>query len=241
MTRKPKLPPSRPMARWGDGGPWSVYLGPHSPFVADPRDEQPPTLADRYVATATGHPPTIRVVVKDRETGATAQQGRGDGIVLTIPTTAPDATGTRLLRDARTIIGIARRQTGGPAMGSGLQPSQVVAAMVALWNPEPAPDGTPPTQPAVGKELLLSEHDEGRTIRRIGGRLPGPGKPWERLLRDARIARRQDSVRLASSHPAPSVPDDGGDGRIDEPPPLVAGHADPPASESRRPTIARRR
>jgi hypothetical protein len=235
MTRKP----IRTMVtRYGDAGPWLVYLGPYSPFVANPSQATPQTLADRYTATGTGTPPDIRVTVTDRETGATANV-RDVDIILTIPDTATKADAARLLHDARTIIGIARRQTGGPAVGTGLRPSHVIAAILDLWNPEPPPEGLPPTEPNVANRLG-TDHD-GRTIRRIGEQLPGPGTPWERLLRDARIARRLDSVRLASSRSAPSVPDDGGDARIRQPPPLVTGNADPPANKSRRPPNTRRR
>jgi hypothetical protein len=165
------------VTRYGDGGPWTVYLGPHSPFAADPREQAPPTHADRYTATATGTPPHLRVTVTDRETDA----------ALTIPAGMAEADAARLWRDAWEIVGMAERQAGGPPVGSGLQPAQVIAAAVALWNPDPPPNGTPPTQSLVAAELGTDR--EGRTLRRVGALLPGPGKSWERILRDARIAR----------------------------------------------------
>jgi hypothetical protein len=162
-------------------------LGSRSPFVIDPSKAHPPTLADLYTATATGDAPAVLVTVTDRKTGATAREAPGGVLVLTVPSAVSERVAERLLRDARTIIGIARRKTGRPAVGTGLQPSQVIAVVVELWNPEPPPEGTPPTEDDVARELGTSV----RTIRRKGELLPGPDKaPWERLLRDARIARR---------------------------------------------------
>lgn len=228
MTRKRTPPAPRVVVtRYGDEGPWQVYLGPHSPFVADPSKAPSPTLADRYTATAVGTPPDLRVTITDRETEAS----------VTIPAGIAEADAARLWRDARDIVGRARRQAGGPPVGSGLRPQQVIAMTVALWNPEPLPDGTAPTQDAVADKLLVTP----RTISRVAATLPGPGEPWERLLRDARIARL-DSVRLASSRSGPSASDDAlRDGRTNNPSPMVAGHADPSADEPGRPTNTRSR
>jgi hypothetical protein len=93
--------------------------------------------------------------------------------VVTIPADMTEADAERVWRDAREIVGIVTRATGGPAVGTGLLPAQVVAAAVALWDPDPPPDGTPPTQAAVAVELTT----DIRTIRRVGRDLPGPTCP----------------------------------------------------------------
>jgi len=102
MTRKRKPLTARVMVtRYGDEGPWTVYLGPHSPFVWDPSEAPPPTLADLYVATATGTPPDLRVTVTEIETGA----------AVTLPTGMAETDAARLWRDAQEIVGIAERQS----------------------------------------------------------------------------------------------------------------------------------
>lgn len=187
MTRK--APAWRSMARRDDDGPWVVNLGPHSPFVVDLAKAPPLTLADRYTATATGWPPAVRTLtVTERETGATARWARGDRLVLTVPGAMAEVEAARLLRDARAIVGIARTSSGGPPVGTGLTTAQIVAATVKLWDPDPQPDGTPPTQREVADDLGTDW--EGRSIRRVASGLPGPGRPWSRVLRDSRIARR---------------------------------------------------
>jgi hypothetical protein len=206
--------PTWRLGRYGGGGPWTVLLTPE--------------YVHRYRATALGDPPAIRsITLTDRTTGA----------ALTI---RPDATAEdvqRLWTDARAILPIARRQTGGPPVGTGLRASQVIAKMVELWDSDPLPDGTAPTEAGVAKELTTT----AKTIGRVGRQLAGAGTGWARLLRDARIARQHD-VQLASSRSGPSVMNHAiRDGRHDEPPPMVTGHADPAADESGQPPIARRR
>jgi hypothetical protein len=177
--RKPVRPAWRSLARYVDAdGPWLVDLGPRS-RSADPSMAPAATLADRYTATAIGDPPDLLVTVTDRETQA----------AVTLPADMAEVDALRLWRDARAIVGIAKVQRGGPAIGTGLQPSQLIEKTVALWNPDPPPEGTPPTQAEVA-DATGTDHD-GRTVRRVGALLPGPGKPWERVLRNARIARRQ--------------------------------------------------
>jgi carboxypeptidase family protein len=109
MTRKATPLVQIMVTRYGDEGPWLIYLGPHSPFVADPSHAPAQTLADRYTAAAIGTPPDLQVTVTDRETGATAE-ARGKDVILTIPSVMPDANASRLLHDARAILGIANRQ-----------------------------------------------------------------------------------------------------------------------------------
>jgi hypothetical protein len=163
MTRKT---PEWRLGRYG-GGPWTVLLTPE--------------YAHRYKATALGDPPAIRsITLTDRTTGAT----------LTI---RPDATHEdvqRLWTDARAILPIARRQTGGPPAGTGLTAAQIVAKTIELWGPDPLPQGTPPTEDTVAKDLNRHE----RTVRRLAARLPGLGRPWQKVLAAAQDERMRDGA-----------------------------------------------
>jgi hypothetical protein len=112
MTRKAPTPAIRGMVR-REGGSWIVNLGPHSPFVADPAEAPPLTLADRYTATATGELPDAQVTVTDNETGATVQMD-GEAAHLSISAIARPAYVARLWQDAQTILGTAQKQLGRP-------------------------------------------------------------------------------------------------------------------------------
>jgi hypothetical protein len=185
MTRKSPPPKWRSMGRYGDAGPWNVDLGPRSPFVADPAKPPPLTLADRYTATATGEPhdrSTLTVTVTDRETGATFESAR-DRITLRLSSDETAAAVVRLLQGGRGIVGLARRQTGGPVGGDGL----TVAALVAQVVASRGPNGLWPTREKVAEDLTMSVS----RIRDVAREARGPGKPWERILALAEASLRQ--------------------------------------------------
>lgn len=176
MTRKTPTPGWRSLGRYGEEGPW---------FVALPAEH-----AERYSASALGHPPALtELTVTDRESGAVFRWSAIDAhpVTLSMASDETAANVTRLLQDGRAIVGLARRQTGGPARGTGVTVSRLIAATVELWDPLPLPNGTPPREADVAEHVELDR--DGRQLRRIAARADGPGEPFERILAAAARAR----------------------------------------------------
>ena len=162
------------------------------------------------------------MTVTDRETGATAEAS-GDAVALVIPAGMPEARAAQLLRNWLAILGIARRQTGGPAIGTGLGPRRSSMRSLHCEIPIRRPTGQHRLRrksrtnlaPTATGEPSAASASKCRTRQAVGA-----------ALAEHRIARMH-SVRLASSRSDTSSFEDARDGRTDEPPPMVAGHAEP--------------
>jgi len=186
-------PVIRSMGRYGEAGPWHVNLGQHSPFVADPDPTKwpRPTIADRYTATARtrrDRPGALAsVTMTERETGATfGWNARGNRVTMTFPSDETAANVLGLWTDGHVALGLARQQTGGPPVDSGLRWEAIVDALVASHDQT----GGWATEDHLAKTLGYTE----RWLRRIAARAPGPPdrKPYERVLAVAqeRVHRR---------------------------------------------------
>jgi hypothetical protein len=166
-----EAPIRRNVARYGDG-PWTVDLGPPSAF-----DSPEETLADRYSALARlrSDGALQALTVTDRVSGATFgwTARRMLGVTLRVSSDETAAKVDRLLRDGRDILGLARRQTGGPARGTGITMEDLIRGAITLQTA----DGWP-TEDALAQHVGRTE----RTVRRIA--------PYQDIL-----ARASERVR----------------------------------------------
>jgi len=190
MTRK--APKWQSMARRGDDGPWLVNLGPRTPFVADPSlDPWPVTLADRYTATARlrrDGRAILGMTLTDRQTGATFEwTARSGRVAMRLASGETLANISKLWADGHTAIGLARRQTGGPAPDTGLTWQAIVDALVARHDET--------DEWATEDDLAADAFGQSeRWLRKVAGRAPGPPEsmPYARVLAIAqeRVRRR---------------------------------------------------
>jgi len=196
MTRKAPTPAIRSFARRGEDGPWTVDLGPYSPFVIDPSMAPPLTLADRYTATARWRRDMralLAVTLTDRETGATfGWTARGNRVTLSLASDATAADVARLWSDGHTAVGLMRRQTGGPAPDTGLTWQAIVEALVARH------DAMPSGEWATEADLADDRGVTVRWLRKVAARAPGPAtsKPYAKVLA---IAQERVRYRAMSS------------------------------------------
>jgi hypothetical protein len=174
VTRGAPTPKWR-RGRFGDG-PWILHLPGHE--SGEPCDG---CLRDRYTAIARlrhdGR--AIAVTITERDTGATFQwAARGDRMTVTGASEKTDEDLARLMWDGRNIVGLARTPSGGPARGTGITPEDLIRAAIERRTE----DGWP------SEEVVAEEVGRDvRTVRRVGARIPGPGKPYEKVLTAARL------------------------------------------------------
>jgi hypothetical protein len=176
MTRKAPKPLWRSLGRFGDEGPWKVQLPGHR--NGEPCDG---CLDDRYTATARlrwDRRAILAVSITDRNTGATFQwTARDDRVKVNVASDATAADYDRLHRDGRDIVGLARKQSGGPARGTGVTADELIHAALRLRTD----DGWPTEE-----DLAVEVGRDVRTVRRIGAMIPGHGEPYEKVLEAAR-------------------------------------------------------
>jgi hypothetical protein len=177
MTRKAPKPIWRSLARRGDEGPWNVHLPGHR--YGEPCDG---CLKDRYTATARlrrDGRAILAVSITDRNTGATFEWiARDDRATVSVASETTAADRERLWRDGRDIVGLARKQSGGPASGTGVTADDLIRAALRLRTDDGWPNAEVVAE-EVGRDV--------RTVRRIGATIPGPGKPYEKVLAAARL------------------------------------------------------
>jgi hypothetical protein len=144
----------------------------------------PVPLADRYKATARaqrGRPNVlIAVTVSDRMTGATFDWRAHDNrVTLKLAGDATRDSRDLLWRDGSDIIGLAHKQTGGALSGTGTAVDRLVDLMIE-WR---SPAGDWPTVEFLAEKAQLSD----RQVRRIGGKIPGSAKPYDKLSALAQV------------------------------------------------------
>lgn len=177
MRRKAPEPLWRSYGRYGDKGPWKVHLPGHR--SGEPCDG---CLNDRYTASMRlrRDGPAIQAVsITDRDTGATFEwTAHNDRVKMSMASDTTAADRERLWRDGRDIVGLARKQSGGPARGTGVTVDELIHAALRLRTN----DGWPTEE-----DLADEVGRDVRTVRRIGAMIPGHGEPYEKVLDAARL------------------------------------------------------
>lgn len=159
--------------RYGEAGPWIVNLGKPSAF-----DSSEETLADRYSATARlRHGAVTALTVTDRVSRATfgwTERGRRVTVRMADDETAENLA--RLWRDGRNILGLARRQTGGPISGTGPSVEDLVQAAIVLK----ADSADWPIERTLAESEYVNLSI--RQVRRIAKNASGVGDPYARII-----------------------------------------------------------
>jgi hypothetical protein len=172
-----RKPTWKNLSRRGDEGPWIVHLPGHR--YGEPCDG---CLQEKYEATARlrrDRSALLGVTVTDRETGATFRwAARGDRVTTTHATTATEEDRNRLWRDGRDIIGLPRKQSGGPAPGTGVTVDDLVRKTLELRTDANGWPSELEVADAIARDV--------RQVRRIAKRAPGSEEPWERIILLAR-------------------------------------------------------
>jgi hypothetical protein len=177
MTSNAPKPIWRSLGRYGDEGPWNVHLPGHR--YGEPCDG---CLKDRYTASARlrrDGRAILAVSITDRDTGATFEwTAHDDRVNVSAASDTAVAAVLGLWRDGRDIVGLARKQSGGPASGTGVTVDDLInAALRRRTN-----DGWP------SEEVVAEEVGRDvRTVRRVGATIPGSGTPYEKVLAAARL------------------------------------------------------